>query len=167
MFHVFVRYTMATASLDRTVKLWDVRKLTPKSPMATMESTKTVNSAFFSPTGEYLLSTTQCDRLNVYHKPTSLSGNVSKATKAVKHNNWTGRWLSTFMARWHPTEDIFVVGCMQQPRAIELFDASGNLITKVIGEPLGSVSSRCCFHKSLPVVLGGNSSGRLHVLRNR
>jgi hypothetical protein len=54
---------------------------------------------------------------------------------------------------------------MQHPRAIEVFDASGAAVAKVTGEPLASVASRCCFHKSLPVVLGGNSSGRLHVLR--
>jgi hypothetical protein len=100
----------------------------------------------------------------------TLSGTV-KATKKIRHDNHTGRWLSTFMAQWHPTmtsQELFVVGSMRQPRTVELFDGSdGKLLRGVNGESLTAVVSRCCFHPSEDrlVVVGGNSSGRVTVAR--
>jgi hypothetical protein len=89
------------------------------------------------------------------------------ATKRVRHDNRTGRWLSTFMAQWHPTADIFVVGSMKQPRCIELYDDNGNQLRAIQGDALTAVASRCCFHPSQDklIVVGGNSSGRMTVLR--
>jgi hypothetical protein len=71
------------------------------------------------------------------------------------------------MARWHPTEDIFVVGSMKQPRSVEIFQGDGNLLRRVDGEALTSVASRCCFHSRSDkmIVIGGNSSGRVVVIR--
>lgn len=37
-----------------------------------------------------------------------------------RHNNNTGRWLSSFRATWHPArDDALVVGCMLNPRQVE------------------------------------------------
>ena len=91
-----------------------------------------------------------------------------KATTRIRHNNQTGRWLSTFMARWHPSEDIFVVGCLKQPRQVEVYNGSdGDLISGIRGDSLTAVASRCCFHprSDIPVIAGGNSSGRVTVLK--
>ena len=76
------------------------------------------------------------------------------------------------MARWHPGisagEEIFVVGSMQQPRTVEIFSgSSGKLLSKIRGDALTAVASRCCFHPSADklIVVGGNSSGRMIVAR--
>lgn len=63
--------------------------------------------------------------------------------------------------------DIFCCGSMNKPRCVEIFDAKGTLLRQVIGEALGSVMSRTCFHASTDklIMVGGNSSGRMVVIR--
>mmetsp|Transcript_13664 Transcript_13664/g.29697 ORF Transcript_13664/g.29697 Transcript_13664/m.29697 type:complete len:592 (+) Transcript_13664:182-1957(+) len=171
---------MATAGLDCTVKLWDIRKFkSPKvahkattgcKPLGTQQAGRSVNSAFFSPSGKSIVSTTMNNYLDLTENMHTQSGTV-KATTKIRHDNHTGRWLSTFMAQWHPTmtnEELFVVGSMRQPRTMELFGGeTGKLLRGVKGESLTAVVSRCCFHPSQErlVVVGGNSSGRVTVAR--
>lgn len=187
--------TLATCGLDNTIKLWDVRKFgfsakAPK-PLAYQICGKSISSAFFSPSGETLLATTMSDTLELtkvrrllFHRNTQccfdlnfinscqgphLQTGLMKAHTRIRHNNHTGRWLSTLMARWHPSEDLFVVGCMKQPRRIEIFDGSdGSLVSEVLGDSLTAVASRCCFHPraDIPIICGGNSSGRVTILMN-
>ena len=159
------------------VRLWDIRQLGGSKhdrrldyevPLAIAEyhAGRSVNSAFFSPSGSQLVATTQMNTLDMFDN-FHLSTEQVKAKTRVKHDNQTGRWLTTFNARWHPTLDIFVVGSMQKPRAIEIFDAEGTKVRDVNGDVLTAVASRCCFHSSAEkvIVIGGNSSGRVSVVR--
>mmetsp|Transcript_22164 Transcript_22164/g.47665 ORF Transcript_22164/g.47665 Transcript_22164/m.47665 type:complete len:578 (+) Transcript_22164:118-1851(+) len=170
-------HTMATAGLSTMVELWDVRKMPsyenssmrPK-PLAWQTAGRSINSAFFSPSGSRLLTTTQSNTLDIL-TDAHLAAGIIKPAKSVKHDNQTGRWLSTFMARWHPSslldKEVFVVGSMQQPRTIEVFGGDGELLRQIRGEELTAVASRCCFHPSADklIVVGGNSSGRVTVAR--
>jgi hypothetical protein len=130
---------------------------------------KSVNSAFFSPTGTYAVATTMAHKLDIFTNLERASGSNSKPTKSLRHDNLTGRWLTTFMAVWHPTLDVFGVGSMQKPRAVEIFDPSRNvpLVRAIQGDALTAVASRCAFHASTgrPVLVGGNSSGRVTIVR--
>ncbi len=140
------------------------------SPIATQHNTKSINSAFFSPSGKHLLTTTMADTLDIITDAHLMEGVIMKPTNRIRHNNRTGRWLSTFMAQWHPTSlcDVFVVGSMQQPRTMEIFDGGkGKLLRDIRGEALTAVVSRCCFHPSKDTLIcaGGNSSGRVTVAR--
>lgn len=159
------------------MKLWDIRKFgddrnskgKDPSPLAVQQSGKSVNSAFFSPSGSTLLSTTMSNTLDIT-KGAHLAKTTKtslKPTKRIRHDNHTGRWLTTFMAQWHPSADVFVVGSMKKPRCVDLYDSDGNLLRAVEGDALTAVASRCCFHPSQDklVVVGGNSSGRVTVLR--
>ena len=99
-----------------------------------------------------------------------MKGIIAKPDHRIRHNNRTGRWLSTFMAQWHPSAstDLFVVGSMMHPRTLQIFDASrGEVVRDVQGESLTAVVSRCCFHPSEQKLIsaGGNSSGRVTVTR--
>mmetsp|Transcript_25656 Transcript_25656/g.37906 ORF Transcript_25656/g.37906 Transcript_25656/m.37906 type:complete len:152 (+) Transcript_25656:192-647(+) len=143
-------------------------------PLAVQHCGKSVNSAFFSPSGRMLLSTTMADNLDLITDGHLRSGLIKKPDKRIRHDNRTGRWLSTFMARWHPhslsagNDEIFVVGSMRRPRSIELFNGSeGEIIRALDGEGMTAVTSRCCFHPSSEklVVMGGSSSGRVTVAR--
>ena len=168
-------HTLASAGLDCMVRLWDIRKLGDArkghrkgpTPLCTQYAKRSVNSAFFSPTGSTLLSTTMADSLDVTKDAHLAKKATLEPTKRVKHNNQTGRWLTTFMARWHPSLDVFVVGSMQHPRTIEVFDNGGNELRAVQGDALSAVASRCCFHPSRDkiVLVGGNSSGRVTIVR--
>jgi len=154
-------YSMVTAGLSRTIQLFDIRKLGKKNKaIASHSFSKSVNSAFFSPSGTHLLVTTMNDTIEIYK-----DFQLKQPHRRINHNNQTGRWLTTFQAKWHPTEDIFCAGSMNQPRGIEVFNPNG-IVRCVRGDMLQSVASRCCFWGGEELmVLGGNSSGKAFLLR--
>ncbi|KAL9184776.1 hypothetical protein ACHAXT_012746 [Thalassiosira profunda] len=169
---------IATAGLSRVVELWDLRMVRdrnylgpPPVPIACQNAGKSINSAFFSPSGRKLLTTTQANKLEILEDAHLASGDISvPSNRSIKHCNQTGKWLSTFVAKWHPSTsmgDIFVVGNIEKPRGIEVFDGEGKLLRELRGKPLHAVASRCCFHPNADklVVVGGNSSGRVVVAR--
>jgi len=161
-------YSMITAGLSRKIQLFDIRNLKKSNnkPVACRTFSKSVNSAYFSPSGSRVLATTMSDTLDIYKDFHLKNANLMSPDRRIAHNNQTGRWLTTFQAAWHPNEDIFVVGSMAQPRCMEIFNENG-IIRSVRGEMLSSVASRCCFHPSTDniVCLGGNSSGKMFLLK--
>lgn len=168
-------YTLASAGNDGMLQLWDIRRFgdsrnsnrhkTPKS-VATQQVGLSISSAYFSPSGNSLVSTSNANRIDLISNAHLETGKM-KPTHSINHNNQTGRWLSTFMANWHPRLDMFVVGSMNRPRCVEAYDPHGKQLVQVQGEALGSVMSRCCFHPSTDkiVMVGGNSSGRVVAIR--
>jgi WD40 repeat protein len=174
---------MISSGLDGTVKLFDLRHLKTKKSaqsavatpaVAEFNGVRSINSAFFSPSGQCVVTTTQNNKLDVlkdFHLESSKGKNKTndtvKAWKSISHDNHTGRWLSTFMARFHPSLDIFCVGSMKQPRRLEIFSPTDGLLRGVQGEALTAVASRCCFHPSTDqlIVVCGNSSGRVTIVR--
>ena len=169
---------MATAGLSTMVQLWDVRKVpcynknSGKLPtsFAYQHAGRSINSAYFSPSGKSLLTTTQSNKLEIL-EDSHLASGLIKPKSSIKHDNQTGRWLSTLMAKWHPStfsdRELFVVGSMKKPRCIEVFADSGDLVREISGDALTAVASRCCFHPNSNklIVVGGNSSGRVTVAR--
>lgn len=166
-------HTLASTGNDGVVNLWDIRKFqgskmkagSPK-PIAYQNVRLSVSSSFFSPSGKSLLSTSFANKLDLIENPHTQEGSI-KPTTRIQHNNQTGRWLSTFMACWHPRQDIFVSGSLKKPRCVEIFNDSGKLLKEVSGESLTAVASRCCFHPSTNklIIIGGNSSGRVVAIR--
>jgi WD40 repeat protein len=168
---------MATAGLTGIVQLWDVRKIPTSSskakpkPVSWQEAGgRSINSAYFSPSGRRLLTTTMSNRLEIIEDSHLATGKLTTKV-SVNHDNQTGRWLSTFMARWHPgcydNRELFVVGCMKQPRCMEVYDHDGDLLREIRGDAITAVASRCCFHPdpNRLVVIGGNGSGRVTIAR--
>ncbi|KAF3832415.1 hypothetical protein F7725_026080 [Dissostichus mawsoni] len=87
------------------------------------------------------------------------------AVAESRHNMRTNRWLSKLSAVWDPKqEDCFVVGSLSNPRRVEVFHESGRpLHSFKDDENLKTVQSVTAFHPTRNALLGGNSSGRLHV----
>ncbi|KAF1655830.1 WD repeat-containing protein 76, partial [Eudyptes chrysocome] len=141
------QYFIAAGSVD--VCIYDVRylKSNGNKPVSSLKGhTKSVASAYFSPvTGNRVVTVCADDKL--------------------RHNNNTGRWLTRFRAIWDPKqEDCFVVGSMARPRQIEVFQDTGKLLHSFYNlDCLGSVCSINVVHPSKNILVGGNSSGRLHV----
>ncbi|KAM5171015.1 WD repeat-containing protein 76 [Mantella aurantiaca] len=155
----------------RDVCVYDVRQLSRKKvhPVISLPGhTRVVYSAFFSPvTGNRILTTCADNHLRVYDS-SSLGSTVPLLT-SIRHNNFTGRWLSRFQAVWDPKkEDCFVIGSMDRPRQIEVFHEDGKLMHVFWdSENLNSVCSINASHPTRSVIVGGNSSGRLHVFQNQ
>ncbi|XP_067874328.1 WD repeat-containing protein 76-like [Heterodontus francisci] len=151
----------------RCVTIYDVRNLkaSPKNAVAHLdEHRKNVNSAYFSPvTGNRVVTISMDDRIRIFD--TSAITPKIPVVASIIHNNYSGRWLTKFRAVWDPKrEDCFVVGSMVRPRQIEVFHCTGSKVHEFRdAEWLGSVCSINVMHPTKNVLVGGNSSGRLHV----
>ena len=159
-----------TTGTDTNISLWDMRKMAQKSPKPLQvldQHTKSIASAFFSPQGHKIVSSSADDTILVHDFPSS--GTEIKLSKRIQHNNCTGLCLTNFQPTWHPTvPDMFVVGSMARPREIQVFDATkGTVVHSLRNEDnLGSVCSLNVFHPRHPnSLVGANSSGRLHFLK--
>lgn len=176
-------YSLATGGLDCQVYLWDVRTLgggkantqRPK-PVASYHGGKSINAAFFSPSGRTLVATTmnsKLDFLDDFHLSTTPTkgNNVVKPTHSLRHDNLTGRWLTTFQAAWHPVYDILGHGSMARPRVAEIFDGTTGEHRQrrraIGGDALTAVVSRLAFHPRTDriILTGGNSSGRVTIVQ--
>ncbi|XP_034052536.1 WD repeat-containing protein 76-like isoform X1 [Gymnodraco acuticeps] len=123
-----------------------------------------ISSAYFSPrTGNRVLTTCVDNYIRIYD--TSAMTAESPLLTSIRHNMCTGRWLSKLSAVWDPKqEDCFVVGSLSNPRRVEVFHESGKpLHCFKDDENLKTVQSVTAFHPTRNALLGGNSSGRLHV----
>lgn len=136
-------------------------------------------SAMFSPvSGGKIASLAYDDQLRLYNS-SILSGELPPIA-SVGHYNHTGRWLTPFKLHWRSgQEDILLMGSMERPRQMEVWRVDGDQMHKkgrpscltyqmrmekaLRGEQLGSVCSVVTMHPTKQVVIGGNSSGRVHV----
>ncbi|XP_069480291.1 WD repeat-containing protein 76 isoform X2 [Ambystoma mexicanum] len=166
MHPVDLNYFLTAGAGD--VSIYDLRRMKPRGmrPVASLSgNTKSVGSAYFSPvTGNRVVTICADDRIRVYDT-SSLHAESPPILLSLKHNNNTGRWLTRFRPVWdYKQEDCFVVGSMARPRQIEIFHESGELVHAFTNEDyLGSVCSINALHPTRNLLVGGNSSGRLHV----
>lgn len=121
---------VATASLDRTMKLWDLRKLShdDPTPVGEHESRLSVSHAAFNGAGQIVTSSYD-DSLKIYDFGTRgidswTAGHIVSEkdmlpSTIVRHNCQTGRWVTMY---------VFYIS--DQPRSLDansstVFDLSG------------------------------------------
>ncbi|NXO87470.1 WDR76 protein, partial [Sitta europaea] len=160
------QYFLAAGSVD--VCVFDVRYLKAKmnKPLSSLTGhTKSVASAYFSPvTGSRVVTVCADDKLRIFNSKNIQVLLIFKkqANKIKTHKNSQPKpgW-----AVWDPKQEhCFLVGSMAQPRQIQVFQDSGDLLHSLCNtDCLGSVCSIIVVHPSQSIVVGGNSSGRLHV----
>ncbi|XP_037549712.1 WD repeat-containing protein 76 [Nematolebias whitei] len=152
---------------SREVSIYDSRclKKTKTHPVSQLHGhAKSITSAYFSPcTGNRVLTTCMDDHIRIYDASSVIT--KPPLLKSIRHDMWTGRWLSKLSAVWDPKqEDCFVVGSMMRPRKVQVFHESGQVLHSFMdSENLNTVQSVTAFHPTRNALLGGNSSGRLHV----
>jgi WD repeat-containing protein 76 len=105
--HPSLPHILATASLDRTLKLWDLRKLTGKGDdqmpqlLGQHENRLSVSHASFNHAGQVATSSYD-DTIKIYDFQSAadvkigstLSEEEMQPKVQVKHNNQTGRWVT-------------------------------------------------------------------------
>ncbi|XP_073319967.1 WD repeat-containing protein 76 [Pagrus major] len=149
------------------VSIYDSRCLKKTKSQAVSQlhgHSKSISSAYFSPhTGNRVLTTCMDDHIRIYD--TSAVTSECPLMKSIRHDMHTGRWLSKLSAVWDPKrEDCFVVGSMARPRRMQVFNENGQPQHSFMdAENLNTVLSVTAFHPTRNALLGGNSSGRLHV----
>ncbi|NXO59892.1 WDR76 protein, partial [Aramus guarauna] len=173
------QYFIAAGSVD--VCIFDVRylKSNRNKPVSSLKGhTKSVASAYFSPvTGNRVVTVCADDKLRMrgwrrfvrkglpcltrVHFINTLLCVPGSMTPPLCHR----QPQSSVPSVWDPKqEDCFVVGSMARPRQIEVFQDTGKLLHSFYNlDCLGSVCSINVVHPSKNILVGGNSSGRLHV----
>ena len=165
-------HILATASLDRTLKIWDLRNISGKgatrSPSLLGEhaSKLSVSHAAFNAAGQ-IATASYDDTVKIYNSPTSSSSLPSPDELAPKtiipHNNQTGRWVTILRAQWQlqPRDGIqrFVIGNMN--RFVDIYTGSGKQVAQLGGEGITAVPAVARFHDSRDWVAAGTASGKL------
>ncbi|EMC95624.1 hypothetical protein BAUCODRAFT_122932 [Baudoinia panamericana UAMH 10762] len=176
--HPAYPHFVATASLDRMMKLWDLRKINGKKGsewrlpalVGEHESKLSVSHAAFNAAGQ--VATASYDDTVKIHDFSScgewkpghtLSDAELKPATIVPHNNQTGRWVTILRAQWQlqPQDGVqrFVIGNMN--RFVDIYTSKGQQLAQLGGEGITAVPAVAQFHPSMDWVAAGTASGKL------
>lgn len=174
--HPLQPHLIATASLDRTLKIWDARKITGKGDLrhpallGEHESRLSVSHASWS-AGGHIATSSYDDTIKIYNfsdaaswKPGhDISAKAIEPVRKVPHNNQTGRWVTILKPQWQrrPHDGIqkFVIGNMN--RFVDVFASDGSQLAQLGGDGISAVPAVAHFHPTLDWVAGATASGKL------
>lgn len=114
--HPLHPHIVATASLDRYMRLWDLRKISGKGEhrapamIGEHESRLSVSHAAFNAAGQ-VATASYDDTIKIHSFPGAGSWSVGrelaetemKPTTTIKHNNQTGRWVTMLVSPFPPS----------------------------------------------------------------
>ncbi|KAL1597225.1 hypothetical protein SLS60_008807 [Paraconiothyrium brasiliense] len=174
--HPLQPHLVATASLDRTLKLWDLRKMAGKAEnrlpalVGEHESRLSVSHAAWNAAGQ-VATASYDDTIKIHDFSASASWKAGhaltekemKPSAVIPHNNQTGRWVTILRAQWQqfPEDGVqrFCIGNMN--RFVDVYTAKGQQLAQLGGEGITAVPAVAKFHPSRDWVAAGTASGKL------
>ncbi|KAH6609140.1 hypothetical protein Trco_002486 [Trichoderma cornu-damae] len=169
-------YLLVTASLDRTVKVWDLRKMSGKGDMrhpaliGEHESRLSVSHASWS-AGGYVATSSYDDTIKIYDfseaskwKPgQSIAAKNMEPVHIIRHNNQTGRWVTILKPQWqkNPKDGIQKLTIGNMNRFVDVYASDGSQLAQLGGDGISAVPAVAHFHPSMDWVAGGTASGKL------
>ncbi|KAI4207939.1 MAG: hypothetical protein LQ346_000276 [Caloplaca aetnensis] len=167
---------IATASLDRTMRIWDLRKIGGKKGAqlpalcGEHESRLSVSHAAFNSAGQ--VATASYDDTVKIHSFDGMSGwsagrDLTEREMApsaiIRHNNQTGRWVTILRAQWQlrPSDHVqrFCIGNMN--RFVDIYTSKGEQLAQLGGGGITAVPAVAQFHPTNDWVAAGTASGKL------
>ncbi|CAF1157916.1 unnamed protein product [Rotaria sp. Silwood1] len=129
---------------DNCAKVWDLRN------MSTMKYCLQTNyscyGAYYNQAGSHIMATSRDDHIMSFscHDMEYANDPLDiQPIKKIHHTNYVNRFVTPFTAQPYPIfESYFLIGSSGYPRAVTTVNIS---------------------HRTLPIIVGGNSSGRIHV----
>jgi len=146
--HPLHPHLVATASLDRTLKIWDLRKINGKGEwrlpalVGEHESRLSVSHAAWNAAGQ-VATASYDDTIKIHDfsqlgsakAGTTLTGAEMMPAAVVPHNNQTGRWVTILRAQWQqfPADGVqrFCIGNMN--RFVDIYTAKGEQLAQLGG----------------------------------
>ena len=174
---------LATASLDRTMKLWDLRKINKNLPtlVGEHESRLSVSHAAFNSAGQVATSsyddsikiysfgtgsrsgTDALESMNHWKSNFQLPEEQMKPEVVVRHNCQTGRWVTILRPQWqrHPQDGIQKLCIGNMNRFVDVYGADGTQLAQLGGEGITAVPAVAVFHQTNDWIAAGTASGKL------
>ncbi|CAH2067956.1 unnamed protein product, partial [Thlaspi arvense] len=153
-------HVMATSSTDGTACLWDLRSMggakQPKT-LRTLNHARAVHSAYFSPSGLSLATTSVDNYLGV------LSGANFEDTSMIYHDNVTNRWISTFRGVWGWDDSYIFVA--NRSKGIDVISPKLKRTVKELRDPLmKAIPCRLhCHPLNVGMLAGSTAGGQVYV----
>ncbi|QLG73416.1 hypothetical protein HG535_0E05000 [Zygotorulaspora mrakii] len=163
-------FEIATGSLDRTLRLWDVRKLVEKPEwsqytdlpsyklVSTYDSRLSVSAVSYSPTDNTLVCNGYDDTIRLFDVKNDHMPEVLEPNLTLKHNCQSGRWTSILKSIFKPNKNVFAIANMK--RAIDIYNSDGEQLAHM---QTATVPAVLAWHPLQNWIAGGNSSGKVFL----
>ncbi|CAZ81780.1 unnamed protein product [Tuber melanosporum] len=148
--HPRAPHLVATGSLDRTLKIWDLRKVVKTSEYRTLAlvaehpSRLSVSCALWSSTGS-LATTSYDDTIKIYKFPDAV------------------RWVTILRAQWQQAppngQQKLVIANMS--RFLDVYSENGEQLAQLSHESVTTVPAAAQFHPTRDWIAGGTASGKV------
>ncbi|XP_010472886.1 PREDICTED: WD repeat-containing protein 76-like [Camelina sativa] len=152
-------HIMATSSSDGTACLWDLRSMGAQKPktLTTVNHSRAVHSAYFSPSGLSLATTSLDDNIGI------LSGINFENASMIYHNNNTSRWISKFKGVWGWDDSHIYVGNLS--RKIDVINPKLKRTVMELQNPLmKAIPCRIhCHPHNVGTLAGATGGGQVYV----
>ncbi|KAL0867401.1 hypothetical protein Bca101_046519 [Brassica carinata] len=153
-------HVMATSSTDGTACLWDLRSMGSKKPktLKTVNHSRAVHSAYFSPTGLSLATTSVDNNIGL------LSGTNFEDISMISHDNTTNRWISTFRGVWG-WDDSYIFVANRPSKGIDVISTKLKRTVEELQDPLmRAIPCRIhCHPLKVGVLAGSTGGGQVYV----
>ncbi|XP_042507238.1 WD repeat-containing protein 76 isoform X2 [Macadamia integrifolia] len=150
---------MATSSTDGTACVWDLRRIDANKPKSLMivDHRRAVHSAYFSPSGNCLATTSYSDNVGVLRGADFTD--VDKINvDLIHHNNQTGRWISSFRAIWGWCDSYVFIGNMR--RGVDVISTTDRRTMMTLESPrMSAIPCRLATHPYKAGILAGATAG--------
>ncbi|KAG9134271.1 hypothetical protein Leryth_026547 [Lithospermum erythrorhizon] len=150
---------LATSGSNGTACIWDLRNIrsNKSEPLNVIRHKHGVQSAYFSPSGKSLLTTSLDSTVGVS------SGANYEDVSMIPHNNFTGRWIPTFRGIWGWDDSHIYIGNMK--RGVDIINAAEKrIIATLESENMTAIPCRFDAHQyNVGMLAGATAGGQVYV----
>ncbi|KAF9944434.1 hypothetical protein BGZ70_004648 [Mortierella alpina] len=164
---------IVTSSLDRTMKIWDIRTFgkvqedEPIQHLAEFPHGLSVTSAMWSPDGASIASTSYDDNVRIFNnfKPSLPDLSEIPDPVRIRHNNNSGRWVTMLRAVWSFQFNWFSIGNMN--KSVDIFSRGTGDLMANLRDPqnLTTVPAVNAWHPNRVLLASGMANGKMVIWR--
>ncbi|KAK3835269.1 MAG: WD40-repeat-containing domain protein [Linnemannia elongata] len=164
---------IVTSSLDRTMKIWDIRTFGQYKEdeaiveMASFDHRLSVTSAMWSPDGASIASTSYDDNVRIFNNFEPSLPDFKEIPEPVRipHNNQSGRWVTMLRAVWSHQFNWFSIGNMN--KSVDIYSrGTGDLMANLSDRRnLTTVPAVNAWHPNRVLLASGMANGKMVIWR--